>query len=142
MIPTHELVPNPDFRGLKITNSKSLDNYLHLRLPKLEEQRTLIGKSMIILECDKALERDDFMDPISKDTIKKSWSLQTDESGTEVTVRSLLWQGYVGYHRTNSPIFGGVYMGYGIRTQDLQFTVWIDFYPFTLSKLWLVRINR
>ena len=64
------------------------------------------------------------MDPIGKDTIKKSWSLQTDESGTEVTLRSLLWQGYVGYHRTNSSIFGGVYMGYGVRTQDLQFTVW------------------
>jgi radial spoke head protein 9 len=63
------------------------------------------------------------MDPISKDAIKKSWSLQTDESGTEVTLRSLLWQGYVGYHRTNSSIFGGAYMGYGIRTQDLQFTV-------------------
>ena len=123
MIPTHELVPNPNFRGLKIQNSKSLDNYLHLRAPRLEQQRTLIGKKIYNLECDKALERDDFMDPISKDQIKKSWSLQTDESGTEVTVRSLLWQGYVGYHRTNSIIFGGVQMGYGIRTQDLQFTV-------------------
>lgn len=43
MIPTHELVVNPDFRGLKIQNSKSLDNYLHLRAPRLEEQKTLIG---------------------------------------------------------------------------------------------------
>ena len=78
---------------------------------------------LFISECDKALENDNFMDPISKDNIKKSWSLQTDESGTEVTVRSLLWQGYVGYHRTNSSVFGGVYLGYGIRTQDLQFTI-------------------
>lgn len=56
MIPTHELVANPDFRGLKIQNSKTLDNYLHLRPPQLEEQRTLIGMLLnLILECDKAL---------------------------------------------------------------------------------------
>ncbi len=39
-------------------------------------------------------------------------------------MRSLLWQGYVGYHRTNSSIFGGIYIGQGIRSQDLQFTIW------------------
>jgi len=44
MIPTHELVANPDFRGLKIEKSKSLDNYLHLRAPRLEEQKLLICK--------------------------------------------------------------------------------------------------
>lgn len=42
MIPTHELIANPDFRGLKIEKSKCLNNYLHLRAPKLEEQKTLI----------------------------------------------------------------------------------------------------
>lgn len=69
---------NPEFRGLKIQNSKSLDNYLHLRPPRLEEQRALICKWFLIAECDKALERDDFMDSVSKDAVKKSWSLQTD----------------------------------------------------------------
>jgi radial spoke head protein 9 len=67
------------------------------------------------------VERDDFLDPLSHDTIKKSWSVQSDESKTEITIRSLLWPGYVGYHRTNSSIFGGVYMGTGIRSQDLPF---------------------
>ena len=55
--------------------------------------------------------------------MKKSWSLQTDESKTEITLRSLLWPGYVSYHRTNSSIFGGAYMGYGIRSQDLHFLI-------------------
>lgn len=53
MIPTHELIPNPDFRGLKIQNSKSLDNFLHLRYPKLEEQRTLIGNFIIMQNATK-----------------------------------------------------------------------------------------
>lgn len=69
------------------------------------------------------MERDDFMDPISHDPIKGSWSIQTDESKTEITIRSLLWPGYVGYHRTNSTIFGGVYMGSGLRANDLQFII-------------------
>lgn len=33
MIPTHELVLNPDFRGLKINQAKNPENYLHLRFP-------------------------------------------------------------------------------------------------------------
>jgi radial spoke head protein 9 len=69
------------------------------------------------------LEREDFLDPLSQDPVKKSWSLQADESKTEITLRNLVWAGYVGYHRTNSNIFGGVYMGNGIRSQDLPFII-------------------
>lgn len=61
------------------------------------------------------------MNSIKQDAIKGSWSIQSDESGTEITVRSLVWPGYVGYHRTNSAIFGGAYMGSGIRVSDLVF---------------------
>ena len=61
------------------------------------------------------MERNDFLDSIDQDCIKGSWSLQTDESKTEVTVRSMVWPGYVGYHRTNSGVFGGVYMGTGVK---------------------------
>lgn len=114
MIPTHELVLNPNFRGLKVQEAKNFDNYLHLRSPKDSEKK-------ILVESDKALERADFMDEISKDPIKQSWSIQTDESSTEITIRSLLWPGYVGYHRTNSCVFGGAYMGTGICVHDLVF---------------------
>ena len=43
MIPTHELVKNPEFRGLKIDEAKTLTNYVHLRSPILEEKKILIG---------------------------------------------------------------------------------------------------
>ena len=36
----------------------------------------------------------------------------------------MVWPGYVGYHRTNSHIFGGLYMGSGCRSQDLPFIIW------------------
>lgn len=74
-----------------------------------------------MIDCDKALERDDFMDNINGDSVHESWSIQTDESATEITIRSLVWPGYLGYHRANSSIFGGVYMGSGIRCHDLAF---------------------
>ncbi|MCB0368789.1 MAG: hypothetical protein KDD45_04905 [Bdellovibrionales bacterium] len=78
---------------------------------------------MIDLESGKAFECDNFLDALSSDAIKSSWSVQSDASRTEITLRSLLWPGYVGYHRTNSVIFGGVYMGNGLRSQDLPFIV-------------------
>ena len=62
-------------------------------------------------ESDEALQRLDFLDSIKHDSIIGSWSIQADESKTQVTVRSLLWPGYLGYQRTNSNIFGGVYFG-------------------------------
>jgi len=43
MIPTHELILNPNFRGLKIEQSKNLDNYVHLRAPNLPDKKLLIG---------------------------------------------------------------------------------------------------
>ena len=42
MIPTHELVNNPNFKGLKIDQSKNLNNYVHLRAPKLPHKKLLI----------------------------------------------------------------------------------------------------
>ena len=63
------------------------------------------------------------MDSLKDDELKESWSIQTDESKTEVTVRSLLWPGYIGYHRENSIVFGGVYMGTGLRCEDFPFLV-------------------
>lgn len=42
-----------------------------------------------------------------------------------MTLRSLLWPGYVGYHRTNSNIFGGAYFGTGVKNVDLPFLLWV-----------------
>ena len=43
MIPTKELVRNPNFKGLKIDQSKNLDNYVHLREPLIYDKKLLIG---------------------------------------------------------------------------------------------------
>lgn len=43
LIPTNELVRNPNFKGLKIDQSKCLDNYLHLRQPQHYEKKLTLG---------------------------------------------------------------------------------------------------
>ena len=37
----------------------------------------------------------------------------------KITIRSLLWIGYVAYNTVNTKIFGGVYIGKGIKNCDL-----------------------
>jgi len=94
---------------------------LHFRKPHSKEKKLIIGTTTAHTDSDQALHRLDFLDSISEDDIKGSWSLQADESKTQYTVRSLLWPGYLGYHRTNSQTYGGVYFGEGIRNSDLPF---------------------
>lgn len=55
------------------------------------------------------------------DPLERHWSIQSDSSKQNITVRNLYWPGYVGYHRTNSAVFGGVYMGDGGKKVDLPF---------------------
>ena len=43
MLPTHELICDPTFRGLKMSHSTCLSNYVHLRAPIHQEKQTLIG---------------------------------------------------------------------------------------------------
>jgi len=40
-----------------------------------------------------------------------------------VSLRSLQWPGYFAFHKANTNIFGGVYIGYGIQNEDLAFTI-------------------
>ena len=46
--PTRELIRNPIFRGLKIEESKKLQNYLHFRKPNIKEKKLLIGTYQFI----------------------------------------------------------------------------------------------
>jgi radial spoke head protein 9 len=68
-----------------------------------------------------AVLKPNFMDEISEDRIKGSWSITKDMTGTTACIKSLLWPGYFAYCTAHTNMFGGVYMGYGIRNKDLSF---------------------
>jgi radial spoke head protein 9 len=46
-----------------------------------------------------------------------------DTTGITAIIRNRLWPGYFGYHRSNSKIFGGLYIGNGIKNNDLPFMI-------------------
>lgn len=50
-----------------------------------------------------------------------SWSLQFERGSGLVTLRSLLWPGYVFYHVPGTRSFGSVYFGSGEMNVDLPF---------------------
>lgn len=41
----------------------------------------------------------------------------------KVTVRNLVWPGYMTYHKTNTNVFGFCYFGDGLKNNDLPFLV-------------------
>ena len=48
MLPTHELIKNPCFRGLKICDAIKPCHYVHLRAPEHKEKQLLIGNIWLI----------------------------------------------------------------------------------------------
>lgn len=47
LLPTHELIKNPAFRGLKIEEGNKLENYLHFRKPHNQEKKLIIGTQAV-----------------------------------------------------------------------------------------------
>lgn len=53
-----------------------------------------------------------------------SWSLQFERGSGLVTLRSLLWLGYVFYHVPGTHMYGSCYVGNGEKNLDLPFMLW------------------
>jgi radial spoke head protein 9 len=110
----HMVVPSSDFKGLGLTEAKSLGSFVHFRAPTS-------------VACLRALARTDvqfysnFLDPLKEDLPKGCWAVRQDPAASLVTLRSLAWPGYVAYHIPGSNKFGGLYFGYGQRNRDLPF---------------------
>lgn len=114
LTPLHEVRKNEAFKGLTHENAFSEESYLHFRSAQTKEKKDLNQK-------DDAIFRPDFLESIAQDDIRGSWSVQPDTTKTQVIIKSLLWPGYYAYHKLRSKIFGGVYIGDGIKNVDLPF---------------------
>jgi radial spoke head protein 9 len=76
-----------------------------------------------LIDRDEGIYNHYFLDEIQQDWPKGSWNILKDTSGTVAIVRNKLWPGYYAYHRINTPVFGGVYIGNGIKNLDLPFMI-------------------
>ncbi|KAM7368040.1 hypothetical protein PAMP_014293 [Pampus punctatissimus] len=111
----HGLVQmNRSFGGLSHSEAGKLNNFLHFT-----ESKNLKKKS--ILEMADLNPTIDFLDVLSDDIPKGSWSLQSECAGQVCVIRSLLWLGLTFYHVPMTPQHGYIYIGDGTKNLDLPF---------------------
>lgn len=63
----------------------------------------------------------DFLDNADEDKPVGTWSVQKDTLGSTAVLRSKLWPGFYAYHKTNSNIYGSMYIGNGCKALDIPF---------------------
>ena len=114
--PLKETIRNEAFRGLDKDQAFSLENWQHFRIIQQFEK---IG----LLQRDEAIYNMKFLDDILIDFPHNSWSLIKDSSSSVANLRNILWPGYYAFHRVNTPLFGSIYIGNGVRNNDLPFMV-------------------
>jgi len=116
LTPLHELQRNKSFKGIPKTEIEEFSKYLFFRNVITQEKREFIEK-------DDAIFNYNFLDNISQDDIKGSWTLSLDSTKSIVTVRSLLWPGYYFVHKAETNLYGGGYYGFGIKNAGLPFMI-------------------
>ena len=113
--PSQEIQKNDAFSGCSIQQLTDANCYMHLRACEQLDKKELAEREEDIFNHE-------FLDSAKCDLPNGCWSIQKDPiNPLTVTIRSNLWPGFYAYHRANSAIFGGVYMGDGIRNLDLPF---------------------
>ncbi|XP_067428525.1 radial spoke head protein 9 homolog [Thunnus thynnus] len=111
----HGLVQiNRSFGGLSHSEAGKLNNFFHFT-----ESKNLKKKS--ILEMADLNPAIDFLDVLSDDIPKGSWSLQLECASKVCVIRSLLWLGLTFYHVPMTPQHGYIYIGDGTKNLDLPF---------------------
>ena len=112
--PLNQVKFNEAFRGQSRTDAFKLSGWVHFRPVENKKQKDLIARQEAIFASD-------FLDDVSDDKPNFSWSIIKDTTGAVSTLRSQLWPGYYSFQRCNTPIYGSVYIGDGIRNIDLPF---------------------
>ncbi|KAK1788762.1 hypothetical protein P4O66_002573 [Electrophorus voltai] len=105
---------NNSFKGLTPSEAAKLSNYLHFSEPRTPKTKS-------ILEMADLNPCIDFLDPLSEDNPKGSWSMQSEQGATVCVIRSLLWLGLTFFHMPATPMHGYIYMGHGLKNLDLTF---------------------
>jgi radial spoke head protein 9 len=112
--PLEETRRNEAFKGLKADEACITSNYFHFRSPLLKKNVDLNARR-------EGIYNHDFLDNADEDVPKGSWSVLKDSMGTLAILRSKVWPGYYAFHKCNSDIYGGFYVGNGVKALDIAF---------------------
>jgi radial spoke head protein 9 len=108
----HEVARNCSFKGLNEVDAFNLNKYSHFRNVQTKSKQ-------VALLLDDAVFQRDFLDSLTEDQPKGAWSVQKDSSGRSAIIRNHAWFGFTAYHKSNTSISGCVYIGEGLRNNDL-----------------------
>ncbi|XP_026194183.1 radial spoke head protein 9 homolog [Cyclospora cayetanensis] len=109
-----KVIPAPEFKGLTFEEAENLSSWVHFRPAEdLEALRAQISKDYQFTT--------EFLQSLQADVPRGSWATRFDPVSNCVTVRSLLWPGYIAYSIVNTKEFGGVYFGGGEEAAELPF---------------------
>ena len=114
MLPINELRRNDLLEGLGSEDLDKKEKYVHFRPVENKEKKDKIAMGKAVFDFE-------FLDSITDDPIKDTWSLHLDSTRAICTLRNLIWPGYFAYHKANTDEYGGVYIGYGIKNNDIPF---------------------
>uniref|UniRef100_A0A8C5PI58 Radial spoke head protein 9 homolog n=1 Tax=Leptobrachium leishanense TaxID=445787 RepID=A0A8C5PI58_9ANUR len=114
--PVGEVQINHCFRGLAVNEAKKFSSYFHFTPTLNPTNKSLLEQA----DLNPAL---DFLNSLEHDVPKGSWSLQFEQGGSVLILRSLLWLGMTFYHLPLTPQHGYIYIGNGERNIDLPFMI-------------------
>ncbi len=116
MTPQHQLRRVPAFAGLQGEQAAQLKSYLHFRNVQAADKKAELDRPEAPFKAD-------FLESIEGDMPRGCWNIQSCERGDTVLIRSLNWPGYQFYHRKSTAHFGGLYIGDGLKSQEVHFIV-------------------
>jgi len=108
----NRVVVNSAFKGFSSGSAKQLSSYVQFRAP--QDHKTITKT-----RCRGSTNTTDFLDGIANAKPNGVWSVQTDSSGSKVTIRNLQWLGYEFHTTVGSSFFDGAYFGDGTINQDV-----------------------
>lgn len=114
MTESHEVERNVAFRGIPRDRCFDLAFYSHFRNVQSDDKKELLLRDDAVFEPS-------FLDEVSQDLPKGTWSIQKDSCEQTAIIRNNIWSGYTAYHKAASCDFGGVYVGDGQKNLDFVF---------------------
>jgi radial spoke head protein 9 len=110
----HDVSPGLGFKGLSWDEATDTKNYQHFRPAKDVGALRVAAKDDVEFHSR-------FLDTLDADVPSGSWVTRVDATQSFVSMRSLLWPGYVAYHAPGTRFFGGMYIGTCEKSLDLPF---------------------
>ncbi|CDW83569.1 radial spoke head [Stylonychia lemnae] len=116
LTPTHQVRRNEAFKGLNEDQYLQLENYQHFRNVQGQQYKDELDKPSAPFNPR-------FLEPVVEDQPKGVWSIQADSCKTNAIARNLLWPGFGFYHKHGSKKFGNMYIGDGLKNDELPFMI-------------------